>query len=177
MPGSQCGRDLDSENMWLPKLWHSTLWRRRGRRKRTEKGNGQGGGGIRRRIEGSKGERGWAFVSFSTQCKKKDKEKGQRSRGWNYAWQFREKFSKTQVRKSALVAGLAVWSSPRTASSPATSLSLATICMASNERVLMLVSQGWVMALHTGLGAQVQALALWKELRGAADCPPGPTVH
>lgn len=86
-------------------------------------------------------------------------------------------FLKHRLGSRPSVAGLAVWSSPRTASSPATSLSLAAICMASNERVLMLVSQRWVTALHTELGSQVQAPALWRELWGAADCPPGATVH
>lgn len=61
------------------------------------------------------------------------------------------------------------------APSPAASLSLVAIYMASNERVLMLVSQGWVMALRTGRRSQVQALALWK---GAVkSCRLSPWTH
>lgn len=41
----------------------------------------RGKGGGKKRIEGSMGKGGWGFMSFSTQCKKKDKEKGQRSLG------------------------------------------------------------------------------------------------
>lgn len=128
-------------------------------------------------MEGSKGKGGWVLCLSAHSVRRKTKR---RVRGpWDeiIPGNLERNFLKHRLGSRPFVAGLAVWSSPRTVSSPATSLSLAAICMASNERVLMLVSQGSVMALHTGLGSQVQAPVLWRELWGAADCPPRSTVH
>lgn len=53
----------------------------RGKEREWIKEMDQDKGGGKKRMEGSKGKGGWGCVSFSTQCKKKDKEKGQRSLG------------------------------------------------------------------------------------------------
>lgn len=53
----------------------------RGKEREQIKEMDRGKGGGKKRIEGSMGKGGWGFISFSTQCKKKDKEKGQRSLG------------------------------------------------------------------------------------------------
>lgn len=50
-------------------------------RKEKRKKNGRGKGGVKGWTGQRKGKRGWTFVSFGTQCKKKDKEKGQRFLG------------------------------------------------------------------------------------------------
>lgn len=71
--------NLGSEYIWVPKLSHYTSCRKR-RGKRREK-NRRGKGGVKGWTGQRKGKRGWTFVSFGTQCKKKDKEKGQRFLG------------------------------------------------------------------------------------------------
>lgn len=113
--------------------------------------NGQSKRGGQEKDGRKQEQRRMGFCVFPRSVRRKTKR---RVRGpWDeiIPGNLERNFLKHRLGSLPFVAGLAVWSSPRTASSPATSLSLAAICMASNERVLMLVSRGWVMALHTGL--------------------------
>lgn len=93
---------------------------------------------IKTKMQGKKGVSEYGILPLSAHSLKiKIKRRVKAFVEKNIPGNLERQFLKRQVRNSSTVEGLALRSSPRMVSSLATSLSPGTICMASNERILM----------------------------------------